>query len=317
MRQDDIPKLVNTTLSKALSENASDIYVLPYEEECYIRFRTKGVQQNELTLGREDGLQFISRIKVIAGLLTYVTKSAQDGAFDYEGSSIRCSSMPTIHGERLTLRILNSSNNFDDLEDLGFSDESVKAIRQMIESRQGMTLLTGATGSGKTTLMYSLVNEIMKTEPDNSSIISLEDPVEKLLNGISQVEINHDLSYQSALKASLRQNIKTLFIGELRDKEVVNVALDAALSGHRIISTYHAGDIVSIFSRLLHTGYEPFLVASAINGCISLTLDYDHSNNFYKPSAECFVVDDEWRDIIMKKPGITELRKLISSRLVT
>lgn len=315
MQQGSIPEQVQKVLKSALSENASDIYLLPYEQETKIRLKVKGVQKDVLTLDREVGLQCITRVKVLAGLLTYISKSAQDGSFEFEGSSFRCSSIPTIHGERLTLRVLNSSNNLFHLSDLGYSEQVLNSMKDIISCKQGLILLTGATGSGKTTTMYALLRELLKSEQDHSSVISLEDPVEQRMDGISQVEVSEEWNYSAALKASLRQDVKTLLIGELRDKEVVRVALDAALSGHRIISTYHAGDIVSIFSRLLHTGFEPFLIAGAISGCISLSLEYDNENNCYKPQAKCFKVDDAWRDIILNKPSMEELRKAVEKRV--
>ena len=317
MEQDSIPHQVEKLLQAAITQNASDIYFLPYEESCLCRFKVNGIQKDVLTLGREAGLQCITRVKVLAGLLTYVTKSAQDGSFEFENSSFRCASIPTIHGERLTLRVLNSGNNLLYLDDLGYSDSSLSAMKDIVRSKQGLILLTGATGSGKTTSIYALLRELLEAEQDHSSVISLEDPVEQKMDGISQVEITEDWGYAEALKASLRQDVKTLLIGELRDQEVVRVALDAALSGHRIISTYHAGDIVSIFSRLLHTGFEPFLIAGAISGCISLSLEYDNNNNCYRPLAKCFKVDDSWRDLILRKPGMEELRKAIEKRVVS
>ena len=316
MEIENIPKLVEEILTGGLEQNASDIYLLPYEEECLVRFKVNGIQETHKTLNSEVGLQCISRIKVLGGLLTYISKSAQDGSFEFKDSSFRCSSIPTIHGERLTLRILNSANNLSNLEDLGYSASTLEAMKQIVSCKQGLILLTGATGSGKTTTMYALVREILKREQDHSSVISLEDPVEQRLEGISQVEINEEWGYPEALKASLRQDVKTLLIGELRDHEVVRVALDAALSGHRIISTYHAGSIDSIFSRLLHTGYEPFLVANAISGCISLDLEYNQTAKCYLPTASCLIVDDECRDMIVKKPGIKALRDYLKEKVI-
>ena len=190
-------------------------------------------------------------------------------------------------------------------------------MNDIIRCKQGLVLLTGATGSGKTTTMYALLRELLKTEQDHSSVISLEDPVEQRMDGISQVEVSEEWGYASALKASLRQDVKTLMIGELRDHEVVRVAMDAALSGHRIISTYHAGSIDAIFSRLLHTGYEPFLVANAISGCISLDLEYNQNSKCYVPTASCLIVDDECRDMVVKKPGIKVLRDYLQAKVIS
>lgn len=316
MKQENTPEIVERILKSAVSDNASDIYLLPFEQECKIRFKVNGVQKDVLTLDREKGLQCITRVKVLAGLLTYISKSAQDGSFEFSDSSFRCSSIPTIHGERLTLRILNSGSSLQHLSDLGYTESSMTAMKEIVDCKQGLILLTGATGSGKTTTMYALLRELLKLEQDHSSVISLEDPVEQRIDGISQVEISEDWGYAEALKASLRQDVKTLLIGELRDQEVVRVALDAALSGHRIISTYHAGDIVSIFSRLLHTGFEPFLIAGAISGCISLSLEYDNAKKAYVPRAKCFKADDLWRDIVLSKPGMAELRSTIDKMVI-
>jgi general secretion pathway protein E len=303
---------VDLILESATAEKASDIYFLPGDAKCEIRLRTKGVQKPFTEMPIEEGLQAINRVKVLAGMLTYKTQTAQDGAFEFNDTSFRCASMPTSNGERLTLRILNQIDSPQVIDDLGFSSKVTQCLNDMLLPEQGLILLTGATGSGKTTTMYAMIRELLKNNQDPASIISLEDPIESNLAEISQTAVNktENWGYNEALKAALRQDVKTLLIGELRDKEIVKTALDAALSGHRIISTFHAGNIPSIYARLLHYGFEPFLIATAVTGCVSMQLTYDDEINSYKPTAECLVIDDDWRDLVMSKPSLKDMRSL-------
>jgi len=316
--REEVPQFIDRLLAYALSEGASDLYLLPAKKSCEVRIRHRGRQETIAVLDAEYGAQSIVRLKVLAGLLTYKTKISQDGSFYFKEIFFRCASMPTICGERLTLRLLNSIENPMYLQDLGFTSSVVTAISSMLDKKQGLVILTGPTGSGKTTTLYAMVRELLRRNQDPASIISLEDPIEGDVPEISQVEVTSDgkWNYSAALKAALRQDVRTLMIGEMRDSEVVHVTLDAALTGHRVLTTYHAGDIPSIYSRLLHSGFESFLVASAITGCISLSLDFDEAMGVYKPQAQCLEVNDEWRDIIMNKPSLRELRILAEKFVV-
>jgi type IV pilus assembly protein PilB len=177
-----------------------------------------------------------------------------------------------------------------------------------------MIVLTGPTGCGKTTTIYAMVRELIKNNQDPASIISIEDPVESRITGISQVSLsraNEQWNYAEALRAALRQDVKTLIIGEMRDAEIIKVALDAALTGHRIITTFHAGDIPAVYARILHHGFEPFLVASAITGLVSQRLLKTKGCNKQIPLAATLIPNDNWRDFIMNAPALSEIRKYI------
>jgi type II secretory ATPase GspE/PulE/Tfp pilus assembly ATPase PilB-like protein len=221
--------------------------------------------------------------------------------------------MPTRHGERASVRVLRNENDPQHLKDLQFSKDAVKSLDLMLEKPTGMIVLTGPTGSGKTTTIYALIRELLKKHQDPASIITIEDPIECEIEGISQTQVGKDANwgYASALRAALRQDVKTLMVGEMRDKEVVKVTLDAALTGHRIITTYHAGDIPSVYARILHQGFEPFLVASAITGVVSQRLVCRADGKGRIPVAAVLTPNDEWRDFITSAPGLTDLRKKI------
>ena len=218
--------------------------------------------------------------------------------------------MPSRHGERITIRVLQKAKGPLYLEDLQFPPAAVERLRAMLAAPMGMIVLTGPTGCGKTTTIYALVRELLRQQQDPASIITLEDPIESEIEGITQVNVreSEQWGYAQALRASLRQDVKTLVVGEMRDAEVVRVTLDAALTGHRIIATYHAGDIASVYSRMLHQGFEPFLVASAITGVVSHRLVLRKDGNGRVPIVAVLTPTDEWRDFITLNPGLSRLR---------
>jgi general secretion pathway protein E len=307
---------VDSILIDAAQKNASDIYWLPAKDFVEVRYRVNGIQQNTDRIEREFGDQCISRIKVLAGLLTYRSQIAQDGAVrNVEGLKnveFRAAVMPTVHGERISIRVLDGNKQTLMLNDLGFQKKVLSEIKRLLSKSSGMIILTGPTGCGKTTSIYAMIRELLKDRQDPASIISIEDPVECEIEGISQINLNRsneEWNYAAALKAALRQDIKTLIIGEMRDREVMKIALDAALTGHRIITTFHAGDIASVYGRILHQGFEPFMVAAAINGVISQRLVMNYAEDNRIPVAAIFEPDDSWRDFITDNPGLVGIRE--------
>lgn len=312
---------VDSILIDAVQKNASDVYWLPAKDFIEIRYRVNGIQQNVDKIENKFGEQCLSRIKVLAGLLTYRSQIGQDGAIrNVEGVQnveFRASVMPTVHGERISIRVLDGNKQTLMLDDLGFQTDVLSEIKRLLSKSSGMIILTGPTGCGKTTSIYAMIRELLQSRQDPASIISIEDPVECEIEGISQVNLNRsneEWNYAAALKAALRQDIKTLIIGEMRDREVMKIALDAALTGHRVITTFHAGDIASVYGRILHQGFEPFMVAAAINGVVSqrLVMNYDEDNRI--PVAAIFEPDDSWRDFITDNPGLTGIREKLRTQ---
>jgi type II secretory ATPase GspE/PulE/Tfp pilus assembly ATPase PilB-like protein len=309
-------EFVEELLTSAIEDRASDVYILPGSAGCSVRVRRDGIQEHIADLAPDYGEQCVARIKVLSGLLTYKTKAAQDGSISgldrVPGCELRVSVMPSNHGERVAIRILQNGKGPLYIEDLGFAPEVQEALRGMLERPSGMIVLTGPTGSGKTTTIYSLVRELLRRDQDPASIITIEDPIECEIEGITQTEVSADTSwsYAQALRAALRQDVKTLVVGEMRDADVVKVTLDAALTGHRIITTYHAGDIVSVYTRMLHHGFEPFLVASAITGVISQRLVASPSGMI--PEVEFLATDSRWREFVAANPGPEAMRRALA-----
>jgi type II secretory ATPase GspE/PulE/Tfp pilus assembly ATPase PilB-like protein len=317
--QDEPQVFVEKMLGRAISEGASDIYFIPGKASLSVRFRKEGAQEDIACVAREYGEKCAARLKVLANLLTYRTKISQDGVIrdvpGFESAELRVSVMPTSHGERISIRILHGAGAPRFLEELGFQDVVIGAIRDMLARPSGLIVLTGPTGCGKTTTIYAMIRELLRQQQDPASIITIEDPVESQIPGISQVSVsgNPAWGYASALRSALRQDVKTIVVGEMRDREVVNVTLDAALTGHRVITTYHAGDIPSVYARILHQGFESFLVSAAITGILSQRLVPGRNGKGRTPSVAFLAPDDEWRDFIAANPGLTELRRRIRS----
>jgi type II secretory ATPase GspE/PulE/Tfp pilus assembly ATPase PilB-like protein len=260
----------------------------------------------------EVGRQCLTHIKVLAKLLTYRTQIAQDGVIRLPKAELRVATMPTLFGERITIRILNMGTTPTRLVDLRFDPACLDRIRALLRKPTGLLLLTGPTGSGKTTTIYAMIRELIANHQDPASIISLEDPVESVIPGISQASVSRqneseEWGYAAGLKAALRHDVKTLVVGELRDASIAKIALDAALTGHRVISTYHAGCIASVFARLLHQGFEPFLVASAISGVVAQRLARAKDGHV-QPIVALLESSDSWREFVCESPSLEALR---------
>jgi len=311
---------VDKALREAIALKASDICWLPGRGSMAVICKVDGLQRRLCELGSEEGAQCVARLKVMAQLLSYRSQVSQDGVIrddaSFPGIELRVGVMPTVHGERANLRVIDKATGPKTLDELNFEPQMLSCLKKMLRRPSGLIILTGPTGCGKTTTIYAMVRELLKGCGEDSSVISIEDPVESLIDGISQVSLSRsseEWNYALALRAALRQDIKTLVIGEMRDPEVVKVALDAALTGHRVISSFHAGDIPSVYARILNQGFEPFLVASSISGIVSQRLLPGSSGAGRVPLAAALIPDDSWRDFIISSPSLAEMRRRIES----
>lgn len=271
----EIIKYLNKLIETAIFNEVSDIHIEPQKDKLRIRFRINGrlVDKDYLPL---DHLQIIiTRIKVLGRLDLAERRLPQDGriTFGYENRDIdlRISTIPTIYGEKIVIRLLDSSFKYNTLESLGLKAEEIMVIERNLLKQNGMTLVVGPTGSGKTTTIYSILNRINSEE---INITTLEDPCEYKIEGINQVQINprQGLKFSNTLRNILRQDPDVIFIGELRDQETVETALRSAITGHYLLSTLHVKDSVSSINRLKDMGGENFLISSALNLVISQRL---------------------------------------------
>ena len=306
---------VNKVFADAAAARASDIYLIPQSGFMSVRVKIDGAQKEILSLPSEFGAQCAGRIKVMAGLLTYKSQVSQDGIIRDDtllpGLELRVAVMPTINGERVTIRVLDAAQTPLYLENLGFLPDTLAKMKTLLARPSGMIILTGPSGCGKTTTIYAMLRELIRNNQDPASIITVEDPVECRVDGVSQVSLSKtdgEWNYERALRAALRQDVKTLVIGEMRDREVIKTALDAALTGHRVITTFHAGDIASVYARVLHHGFEPFLAAASVSGILSQRL-LPAVNGGRTPAAALLVSDDSWKEFILSRPGLAEMRK--------
>ena len=267
-----VVKLVNRILSSALKQRASDIHIEPYEQELRVRFRIDGLLSTVMTppLSQKDAVT--SRIKIMAKLDISEKRLPQDGRMKIrlarEGRvadlDLRVSVLPTLHGEKVVLRLLDRDRLVLDMTRLGFEPDSLRRFESAILKPYGMVLVTGPTGSGKTSTLYSSITRLNRME---TNILTAEDPVEFNLPGINQVQVKESigLTFATALRAFLRQDPNIVLVGEVRDLETAEIAIKAALTGHLVLSTLHTNDAASTVSRLTNMGVEPFLVATSVH----------------------------------------------------
>jgi type IV pilus assembly protein PilB len=263
-----IVKLVNSLIYDAVRKGASDIHMEPYERSLRVRFRIDGVLQEMMSPPFKFKAAIISRLKIMAELDIAERRVPQDGRIKIkvQGRTIdlRVSSLPTIFGEKIVMRILDKGNLNIDLEKLGFEAAAMREFVSAIANPYGMVLVTGPTGSGKTTTLYSALSRVNTPEVN---VMTAEDPVEYNLDGINQVLVHEDvgLTFAAALRAFLRQDPNIIMVGEIRDLETASIAVKAALTGHLVLSTLHTNDAPSAIGRLVDMGIEPFLVCSSVN----------------------------------------------------
>ncbi len=270
-----VVKYVNYLLRNAVKERASDIHIEPYEKEVRVRFRIDGLLHEHKPPPVKLFRAVVSRLKVMAKLKIQEKRFPQDGRFEarIDGRRVdfRISTVPTLYGEKVALRILDRSQASFDLRDLGFEEESLNHFLKALKNPFGIILVTGPTGSGKTTTLYAALNEI--NDP-GINITTAEDPVEYSLMGINQLQVNESigLTFASALRAYLRQDPDVIMVGEIRDKTTTEIAIRAALTGHLVLSTVHTNSAAATITRLINMGVEPFLIASTIIVVVSQRL---------------------------------------------
>jgi len=274
---DDVPaaRLFDLVMTQAIRDRASDIHIEPDEKSLRIRFRIDGFLYEFLTLPKTIHPPLTSRIKVLAEMDIAETRLPQDGNFNVRlerrNIEIRVSTFPTIYGENVVLRLLDQTTSLMKLEDLGFSDQMLERFKQLLQRPHGMILVTGPTGSGKTTTLYASLNLINSPE---KNIITIEDPVEYRLPLIRQTQINPKagITFAGGLRSILRQDPDVIMVGEIRDRETADVALQAALTGHLVLSTLHTNDAPEAITRLMDIGVEPYLIASSLLGVLAQRL---------------------------------------------
>ncbi len=298
-----VVKLVNLILTDAIKKNCSDIHIEPYEKDFRVRYRIDGVLYEVMKPPRKLRNPLTSRIKIMADLDIAERRLPQDGRIKLKlGKSqemdYRVSVLPTLFGEKICLRLLDKGNLQLDMTKLGFEEKQLGDFKHAIHQPYGMVLVTGPTGSGKTTTLYSALSELNKT---SENISTAEDPVEFNLTGINQVQMKDGIGFNfaAALRSFLRQDPDIIMVGEIRDFETAEIAIKAALTGHMVLSTLHTNDAPSTINRLLNMGIEPFLVSSSVNAVLAQRLAR-------RICGECKAPDAEVTAEAMKEAGLRD-----------
>ncbi len=306
-QSEDAPviKIVNLILVQALKEKASDIHIEPFEKTLKLRYRVDGVLVEASSPPKSLQLPIASRIKILAGLDIAERRLPQDGRFRIRVSGkdvdLRISILPTVFGEKIVIRILDKGSLGKSIDQLGMDEQTLGLFRSAIEAPHGMILVTGPTGSGKTTTLYTVLTELNNPV---YNIVTVEDPVEYQLNGVNQVAVRSEIGmdFASALRSILRQDPDIVMVGEIRDNETADIAVKAALTGHQVLSTLHTNDAAGAISRLDDMGIEPFLIASSVLMTCAQRLVRRLCNNCKDITAiddkvfERFEMDDEYRN---------------------
>ena len=287
-----VARIMNHIVTEAIRQGAGDIYIEPQEHDLRVRYRIDGVCQEILRSPKKIHRQLISRLKIQCGMDIAEKRIPQDGRFGVvlDGKSVdfRVAVLPTVQGEMSVMRLLRKDAIMMSLEDLGFLEQPMERIMEAITKPYGALLVTGPTGSGKSTTLYAAIN---KTTKPTVNLITVEDPVEYRLEGLSQVQVHEKagLTFAAALRSILRQDPDVVMIGEIRDKETATIAIEAALTGHLVLSTLHTNDAPSALTRLTEMGVEPFLSASAINCVLAQRL----ARRLCKECREEYTPDEE------------------------
>jgi len=321
-------RLVNMMIMDAVSQGVSDIHIEPEENKLAIRFRIDGVLRHEKAPPKHFQSAIVSRIKVLANMDIAERRKPQDGRFHIKMGNhdidIRVSSVPTSFGENVVMRLLDSSSILFGLEQLGFSTETLKVYQELLKRPNGIILVTGPTGSGKTSTLYASLHSI--NTPDRN-IITIEDPVEYHLEGVRQIQVNPqvDLTFATGLRSILRQDPDVIMVGEIRDIETSEIAIQAALTGHLVFATLHTNDAPGAITRLVDMGVEPFLIASSVAGVVAQRLVrifckdckgkgckkcHDTGYRGRQAISELMRLDEEIRKLVMKKSSSEEIRKV-------
>ena len=285
-------RLLNSIIFQAVKERASDIHIEPFERELEVRFRVDGLLCKMLAPPKVVQEALISRVKIMAGLNIAEKRLPQDGRLRVivagRDVDIRVSIIPTFFGERVVLRILDKQRGVISLTDIGFSAADVRTMERLLSRTSGIILVTGPTGSGKTTTLYASLTRINSPE---KNIITIEDPIEYQLKGVGQIQVNPkiDLTFANGLRSILRQDPDIIMVGEIRDMETAEIAMQASLTGHLVLSTLHTNDAATAVTRLTDMGVEPFMVASTLSAVLAQRLVRvicPHCREAYKPERD-------------------------------
>ncbi len=320
-------ELIDSLIVYAYYRNASDIHIDPSSDAIVVRFRIDGALIYIDSLSLDNHEEIIARIKILSGLRTDIHFTPQDGRFRYsEGvceCDIRVSIIPTHYGENAVLRILIEDNTIPSISALGFSERDERCIRDGINHHQGMILVTGPTGSGKTSTLYTLLKLL---QDGKTSIITLEDPIEYAIAGIRQIQIRekHGISFANGLRSIVRQDPDIIMVGEIRDTETARIATNISLTGHLLLSTLHSNSAISTIPRLIDMGVDPYLIASTLSiivaqrlvrkickNCQGIGCDICAKSGYKGRTvlSETLVIDEEMRKYIMSRISIGEISR--------
>lgn len=275
MSEVSVVELVDNLVKDAISKKASDIHLESTENNLRVRFRLDGILHDQESISKSIMDQVISRIKVLSNIDTSKNKIPQDGKFSVNNLNnsidLRVSTFPTIYGQKCVIRILDNDSKVVQLDQLGFNSEDLNKFLKLINKPTGFILVTGPTGSGKTTTLYGALSHLNSTE---KNIITLEDPVEYCIDGVCQGQINNatGFTFEKGIRSLLRQDPDIAMIGEIRDKESAKIAIEASLTGHLVFSTLHTNDAPSAIMRLMDMGIEPFLINASLSGVLAQRL---------------------------------------------
>ncbi len=322
----DVPgvvSLVSEVLTRALAAGASDIHFEPLDGPdagLLVRVRVDGILEDlfeSLPAGTAESV--IGRLKVMAGLLTYRMDIPQEGSLEFQDAvELRVATFPTVRGERAVVRVFGARTPVERLDALGFQPAQTDRLEAAAEGPAGMILVTGPAGAGKTTTLYSLVRHVRDTTPGRS-IITIEDPVERRIDRVTQIQINPhgELGYDVCMRSLLRQDPQVLLIGEIRDARTAATAVEAALTGHLILTTMHSGDPAEAVLRLLEMGIPPYQVVSAVTVVCAQRLLRRTTETGYRGRVACGHVvglDEELRQLVLGHPGASQLRSAMAKQ---
>ena len=291
IREAPIAKIVSNILEFAVKSRASDVHIEAEEKRSRVRYRIDGILHEKLTLPHEVHSSLISRIKILSGMKIDESRIPQDGRFTFktgaEEVDLRVSTLPTVHGEKVVMRLLKKTGGVPDLPELGLRGRALKNLEDAIMRPHGIILVCGPTGSGKTTTLYSVLSRI---NTPKVNIVTLEDPIEYQISGVNQVQVNPDagLTFASGLRSFLRQDPNIIMVGEIRDRETADLAIQASLTGHLVFSTLHTNDSAGALPRLLDMGAEPFLLASSVTAILAQRVVrkiHEDCKESYKPEG--------------------------------
>jgi len=310
--EDEAPviRLINTLISQALKERGSDIHIEPFETKVQVRFRIDGILHTIITPPKSVQAAMSSRIKVMSGLDIAEKRHPQDGRFRVRIAArevdVRVSILPTAQGERIVLRLLDKSAGVMSLTSLGMSDPQLTIIQQATTAPHGLLLVTGPTGSGKSTTLYA---SLMQVDRANRNVMTIEDPIEYQLEGVGQMQVQQKigLTFASGLRSILRQDPDIVMIGEIRDLETAEIAIQASLTGHLVFATLHTNDSLSAIVRLQDMGVEPYLVASSLTLVQAQRLVRRLCSHCRKPKA---VGDNDWKVLDMQQADFADVETI-------